>query len=326
MSRTGIHGGIRRGTAAAAVGAVLVLSTGVQASLADDAVPPPQDPAAAPAATAAAFGLAIAARQTPPATPGPDGKDAAGQQRDEGRGPDGASPTAPATGTPRTPSSIPAVPGALLPVITASPSAGWATPGPVPTSSTTPLAPGLQTTSAAAPTESRPAGGPGPVAVSGPGGVPVPNTAPAVPVAPASPAAGVAGQFPAAPAAGTGPGGAQPGIASTAGAQLVLPGAGGAAGVPLPGSVVGGGKASALDGTTASPLPTALSINARNSQPGRLPQAAGLKAAGPQAGPGRAVSATAPLPDVPDAMIWLGAGLVGVGAAAGLVFLRMRRL
>jgi hypothetical protein len=28
---------------------------------------------------------------------------------------------------------------------------------------------------------------------------------------------------------------------------------------------------------------------------------------------------------MPDAMVWLGAGLVGVGAAAGLVFLRMRR-
>lgn len=29
---------------------------------------------------------------------------------------------------------------------------------------------------------------------------------------------------------------------------------------------------------------------------------------------------------MPDALVWLGAGLVGVGAAAGLVFLRMRRL
>lgn len=37
------------------------------------------------------------------------------------------------------------------------------------------------------------------------------------------------------------------------------------------------------------------------------------------------MSSTGPLPDVPDAMVWLGAGLVGVGAAAGLVFLRMRR-
>jgi hypothetical protein len=69
-----------------------------------------------------------------------------------------------------------------------------------------------------------------------------------------------------------------------------------------------------------------LSINARNSQPVRLPQASGPQAAAAQAGPGRAVSSIGPLPDVPNAMIWLGAGLVGVGAAAGLVFLRMRRL
>jgi len=331
MSRTGIHGGIRRGTAAAAVGAVLVLSTGVQASLADDAVPPPQGPApaataAAPAATGAAFGLSIAARQTAPATPGPDGNGGAGQHRDEGRGSDEASPSAPATRTPRTPSTIPAVPGALLPVITASPSAGWTTPAPAPTSSGTPLAPGPLTPSAAAPTGSQAAAGTGSAPASGPRAVPASGAAPA---APASMRAGVPG-LPAASAGGIGPAAAQPtgqgGIAPTTGAQPGLPGAGGEARVPVPGAVQAGGDVFAPDRATPSRLPTALSINARNSQPLRLPQAAGPQAAGPQAAPGRAVSSTGPLPDVPNAMIWLGAGLVGVGAAAGLVFLRMRRL
>ena len=43
-SRTGIHGGLRRGSAAAAIGAVLVLTAGVPASQADT-VPDPGDPA-----------------------------------------------------------------------------------------------------------------------------------------------------------------------------------------------------------------------------------------------------------------------------------------
>ena len=81
------------------------------------------------------------------------------------------------------------------------------------------------------------------------------------------------------------------------------------------GTAAGGGGA-----VPSSALPTALSINARQSQPTRMPQAA----AAPE-GPGRAVSSTGPLPDMPDALVWLGAGLVGLGTAAGLVFLRMRR-
>ncbi|WP_324642513.1 hypothetical protein [Pseudarthrobacter sp. LT1] len=85
--------------------------------------------------------------------------------------------------------------------------------------------------------------------------------------------------------------------------------------------VPGSGVAASPDATHASALPTSLSINARQSQPTRAPHAAGAPA-----GPGQAVSSTGPLPGVPDAMVWLGAGLVGVGAAAGLVFLRMRRL
>ncbi|MDP9888153.1 hypothetical protein J2X98_001740 [Pseudarthrobacter enclensis] len=317
MSRTGIHGGIRRGTAAAAVGAVLVLSTGVQASLADDAVPPPQDPAA-PAASAAAFGLSIAARQTAAVTPGPDVTGGSSPQGSEGQNPAGPGAGAPAARTPRTPSAIPTVPDALLPVITVSPSADWTAAPTGPATSGTPMAPGPQTTSAAAPTGSPSVARPGASTPAGSGAASAPGAASA---AGAAPAAGVTGQLPAvaAPAEGTAPAAGQGGAAPVSGEQSAVPGAG--AGVNfLPGTLAAGADGPGAQGATASPLPTALSINARNSQPTRLPQAAGE-----QAGPGRPVSFVGPLRDVPGAMVWLGAGLVGVGAAAGLVFLRMRR-
>ena len=296
MSRTGIHGGLRRGTAAAAVGVVLVLSTGVQASLADDAAPP-QDSLVQ--ATASASG-------------GSDGAQT----------PRGKSPT------------IPAVPGALLPAVKATLStgsttapataaasvSGLAVPA-VPTVSGTPLAPGGQTP---APTPS------GTASSSAPSGAtqkprstqPIPTSATAAGAAPAAgtPAAGT----PAVPPLlGTGAGEA----ADQADAQAAGPGSGGTAGTldtDGSGAAESGGEASAAAASAgavpSSALPTALSINARQSQPTRMPQAA----AAPE-GPGRAVSSTGPLPEMPDALVWLGAGLIGLGTAAGLVFLRMRR-
>ncbi|MGN7147921.1 hypothetical protein ACTHQ6_02855 [Arthrobacter sp. SAFR-179] len=311
MSRTGIHGGLRRGTAAAAVGVVLVLSTGVQASLADDAAPP-QDPLvqATAAANAAASGGSGDART-------PRGK-------------------APA---------IPAVPGALLPAVKATLSTGSTSatatatatgdaaisglPVPVlPTVSGTPLAPGGQT---AAPTAraTAPTGAPGTSssaaqtgATQKPGSTqPGSTSAAAAGAAPAAGTPDLPGAVP--PLLGTGAGEA----ADQADAQAAGPGSGGTAGtLALDGAGAaepGGGAGTAAGGAGAAPssaLPTALSINARQSQPTRMPQAA----AAPE-GPGRAVSSTGPLPEMPDALVWLGAGLVGLGTAAGLVFLRMRR-
>ncbi|WJH23310.1 hypothetical protein [Pseudarthrobacter defluvii] len=330
LSRTGIHGGIRRGTAAAAVGAVLVLSTGVQAALADDAVSPPQDPPvqASAAASAAAFGLTIASGQ---GTPGQqeakrgDENGAPGQQGDTPAG-------TPATRAPRTPSPSISLPGTLLPVITGSASAST-TPSPSPTTSGTPLAPGPQTTAPAAPTGTGSA-----LATVRPGSPSAPGGAPA---AGTSNAAGAPGQAPVAvPPAGAPGTGAVPGGDPASGAASSVSGAG-ARGPAGPGILGADGNAAGQQGAiregtngagsseaeaTPAPalpiaLPTALSINARQSLRTRAPQAAGAPA-----GPGQAVSSTGPLPDVPDAMIWLGAGLVGVGAAAGLVFLRMRRL
>ncbi|MGN8130580.1 hypothetical protein [Paenarthrobacter sp. 22069] len=304
MSRTGIHGGIRRGAAAAAVGAVLVLSTGVQASLADDSAPPPQDPAAEARVQGAAGGAPAPADRTP-------------------------GPKAP---------SIVGVPGTLVPAVTATLStaspaaAAGATadasatalplPGlPLPTVSVTPLAPGLPSTASAAPAGSpsspapaasgsttktgsgasgsvAPAAGAGPAPAAGPATAGGPGNAAGPGSAAGDPAA--AGQTE------TGPAGAgqratdQDGLAGTTDAET-------------------GGSAS-TDATRASALPTALSINARNSQLTRAPQAAA-----PPASSARAVSSTQPLPDLQGPMVWLGAGLVGVGAAAGLVFVRMRK-
>lgn len=298
MSRTGIHGGLRRGTAAAAFGAVLVLSTGVQASLADDAVPPPQDsPAQASLAGTAADGSTATPRGKVPA--------------------------------------IPAVPGALLPAVKASLAPGSTTATaqataqasmtglplpdvPLPTVSGTPLVTGGPTTSTAAPaggassTATRPGSGtqPGPTSATAPGVAPAAGTSPAggapapTPPLPGTEAAGQAS-------------GSQDAVAAPGGAAGTA--TGGEAGGDAAGPAASGG-AVAPSPTLPTSLPTALSINARQSQPTRVPQAAAAPA-----GPGRAVSSTGPLPDMPDAMVWLGAGLVGVGAAAGLVFLRMRR-
>lgn len=306
MSRTGIHGGLRRGTAAAAVGVVLVLSTGVQASLADDAAPP-QDPLVQ--ATAAASGGSGDART-------PRGK-------------------APA---------IPSVPGALLPAVKATLSTGSTSatatatatgdasisglPVPVlPTDSGTPLAPGGQSSTPTAPATA-PTGAPGTSssapqsgATQKPGSTqPGSTSAAAAGAAPAAGTPDLPGAVP--PLLGTGAGEA----ADQADAQAAGPGSGGTAGTLAPdsaGAADSGDWAATAGGAGAAPssaLPTALSINARQSQPTRMPQAA----AAPE-GPGRAVSSTGPLPEMPDALVWLGAGLVGLGTAAGLVFLRMRR-
>lgn len=290
MSRTGIHGGIRRGAAAAAVGAVLVLSTGVQASLADDAAPPPRDPAAE------------AARTRDPKAP-----------------------------------SILAVPGALVPAVkatlstatptaTADASAGaLPVPGlPLPTVSVTPLAPGATSSPSAAPTGTTSSPVPATSGSSSKAGSSTASGSTSRQSSAAAPAAGAAPGSGAAPAAGP----ATPEAAAQAETGQVEAGQGDAGqGDAGQGGPAGTGAEAASPpwgataGATPAPaLPTALSINARHSQPTREPQAAAAPA-----GPGRAVSSTRPLPDLQAPMVWLGAGLIGVGAAAGLVFVRMRR-
>ena len=351
MSRTGIHGGIRRGTAAAAVGAVLVLSTGVQAALAEDAPAPPQDPAAQ-SSSAATVPAEAAARL--------GAMRAQWDSREDDRPAAARVPRPGAT-------TLPAVPGALLPAVTASlttSSLATSSPSPSPTPSApatadasltalplpdlplpiasgTPLVTAGQTTPSASPTATTSSQTPSPQAPSSqpPSAQEPSSKAPAQSGSPTAPGPGTASAPGIAPAPGSSP---TPGASTGAAAAGAVPppsgilgtgaaASGQAAGTQAgtPGSAVGTGSAEgaagqagpADPGATPSPaLPTALSINARHSQPNRTPQAAGAPA-----GTGHSVSSTEPLPGMSGAMVWLGAGLVGVGAAAGLVFLRMRR-
>lgn len=84
------------------------------------------------------------------------------------------------------------------------------------------------------------------------------------------------------------------------------------------GTAAGAGSAAPVaSGAAGTALPTAF---ARQPHPAQTPQAAGVPAGGRSA-----VSSTATIAGLPDAMVWLGVGLVGVGTAAGLVFFRLRR-
>lgn len=119
-SRTGIHGGLRRGAAAAAVGAVLVLSAGVPASQAADGSTDPTEPVRLAAGTDLTSGdgllkglLGGSGDYSVTASPEPS--------------PSSPSTTAPATTAPAT-----TAPAATAPVTTAP--APTATAAPVPTS------------------------------------------------------------------------------------------------------------------------------------------------------------------------------------------------
>lgn len=314
MSRTGIHGGIRRGTAAAAIGAVLVLSTGVTASLADEGgtdsgnpkVPVTLETRSGPQ-EASLRGNSGEARQN---APGQD-KD---QKKPVPKGYEGANePEEEAASTP-----VLSVPPALLPAVkaTLSPSAtAVPTPTPAPASPSS-TAPAGSATAATAPAGSAPAAAPAPTK---------PAPAPAPTVAGVSPAgASPAGSAPAAPAT------APPAAAVTAPA-----GAAATASVP---------PAAALPGTDGStpadqvpPAVEALSV------PGKDGPSAGAKGGQAEVSPlysrpqtragwtpytsegtSRSSAVLNNQPDERSALVWLGSGLVGVAGAAGLVFFRLR--
>ncbi|MGX5716978.1 hypothetical protein [Arthrobacter sp. MAHUQ-56] len=275
MSRTGIHGGLRRGTAAAAVGAVLVLSTGVPASFADDATSPPRDPAAQASGRpqpAPRASLSVPA----PLLPAVKASLAAGTT----------------TGQATVAASEPSLATTTLPLPDL----------PLPAPSGTTLAPSTPTPAAASSPASAAPAAPAPATASAP-----PHAAQAVPPAPAaavqSPGGMVAGSAAPAPGAGTQAGTATAGAPDEGNEADMAAGAAPAAPV--------------VPGTAGSTVPTAF---ARQPHPAGTPQAAGVPADGH-----RPVSSTGPIAGLPDAMVWLGVGLVGIGTAAGLVFFRLRR-
>ncbi|MET1088593.1 MAG: hypothetical protein ABWY04_15975 [Arthrobacter sp.] len=311
MSRTGIHGGIRRGAAAAAIGAVLVLTTGAPASQAEEGTPDRGD-AAAPAVDTKSLPV-VASLTGQPAR-----EDAPGQKRDKnphagGNDNPGARPAAGASAS--------AVPSALLPAITAtqSPSsrpAPTATPSPVPTA-------GGRTS--AAPTATRPAASPAGSATASPATSPT-STAEASAQAPAPAGAPAAGtQVEGAPAAGS-PGAqspASPSPAAGTASPTPAPSGPGSGAAHLPDAAKGQSgtqpSAATAPGAAAAGQASYIPIYAVQAHPGWTPS----YSAGAQ-GSVRSNAKLNTQPEPKSALVWLGSGLVGVAGAAGLVFFRLR--
>ena len=256
MSRTGIHGGLRRGTAAAAVGAVLVLTTGVQASQADDSgdgssITLEASVLTVPGALIPALGETL----EPTATGTP------------------ATTASPAETVPELPAPDVPLPSLTDPALSEPLPSGPAPSEAAPTQ-TAAAAPQLQAQDHPAP--AAPAQG---VRQS---------TAPAGPPEPAAPPA------PAAPAQD--------------------------AGAALPAA----GPASGEEPEPERPAALGPSLQAASM---RVPQAAILPgSAAPVTGARSNAAVVAAQPELQGAMVWLGAGLVVLGSAAGLVYFRLRRL
>ncbi len=321
MSRTGIHGGIRRGSAAAAIGAVLVLATGVSASQAAEVTPDPGDPAAPITQQnkilpleASRQGQSAAARQDAPGQ-NRDGKDAKGKEsggNGNGKGKQ-ADPGKAASPSPSQSASAIAVPPALLPAVTAtlSPTATAApTPSAKPSTAPTASAPGASrtpatpsATSAPAPSRTAPATS---AATPAPASAPAPDAA--VPDTPETAAAPAGEPAATAEAPASGPG--KPAATGEGQAE-------GQAGTDATAAPFAGTAATDRQATTASPL---------YSSPYAAPQAAGWTpySTGTPGSAPRSNARLAAQPEPRSAMVWLGSGLVGVAGAAGLVLFRLR--
>lgn len=290
-SRTGIHGGLRRGTAAAAVGAVLVLTTGVPASQGDEGIPQPGGDAAAA------------------------GQDAPGRNRGGKGARQAAAPSILSVPT----ALLPAVSTSLAPAVTTAPATGsvaLATPLPsipLPTPSDVPLLPAATAPAATVPVPSSPS--PDLQAQQLPGAA-----APAAPIPETAAQGAPSGAVPV-PVPASEPGGQLNGAAAgTAGGNpsgIELPAGEGGAGQPGP------GRESAAAGPEA-PVPAAAThaaAAAAQEAGGPVPQAAGV----PRSAAQRAGAIVRPQPELEAVMIGFGVGLVGLAAAAGAAYFRMRK-
>lgn len=280
-SRTGIHGGLRRGTAAAAVGAVLVLAAGVPASHGDDGNP----------------------QSGVDAGPGQDatGQDAPGQGRDGKEARQAA--TLSVLSVPA--ALLPAVTTSLAPAVTTAPTtASLALPAPLPsiplpTPSDVPLLP-----AATAP------------AVI----VPVPSSPSPESQAQELPAA----EAPAAPTPETVAQAAAPGTVPVPSSESAgeVNGAAGTGGNPSGMELPAGPGGESVAGAEA-PVPAAATQAAAAPQEagGPAPQAAGVPRSAAQS-VGAIVRSQ---PELEAVMVGLGVGLVGLAAAAGAAYFRMRK-
>lgn len=308
MSRTGIHGGIRRGGYAAAIGAVLVLTTGATASQADEGLADPGSPTVPlvqetgslltkPSRDNAGDGLQAAPGQDRE-DPGSKGTGTGASTR-ETAGPV-ASASAPALLLSLPPALFPAVTATLSPTATAVPTP---TPSasPAPTGSTP--APAASTGTAPAPAQATYG------AASQTGAAPSPAAAAttAVPTAPAVAAPATAGTPAAADASQTP---ADSGTAAS-GESSEVP----AAERPLSTTPAASPAAAAPAESQAGGAPL---YSASQAHPAWTPYSTGT-------GP-RSSATLNSQPEPRSAMVWLGSGLVGVAGAAGLVLFRLRNL
>jgi hypothetical protein len=329
MSRTGTNGGIRRGAAAAAIGAVLVLATGVPASQATEGAPDPGDPAVPAVETqslpvvAQLRGQAAAAREDAPGR-NRDGKNE--NKAPSGKGKD-SQPARAASPSPTAAPSAPAVPSALRPAVRATQKptptpAPTATASPVPTGSapapSAPVSggPASDAPVSSAPAVSRPAASAPADSARASSGT-APGVAPSAPDAvPEAPRAGAPGT-PASPETSAESGG-MPAMPASPGSTVVgdfpvtgndQSAADATAGVPsVPGTAPVGGQ------TAYVPI-----YSVPQTRAGWTPYTAAI--------PGNPVRSSATLkaqPEPKSALVWLGSGLVGVAGAAGLVFFRLR--
>ena len=294
---TGFHGGLRRGTAAAALGAVLVLSAGVPASNAVSLVPAPDTTDGADAATTASVEAgALPLDIWASVVLGPKG--------------DPTRPSAPGTGKQTPPGQR------TQPTPSPSPTTDPATPSPSPDPESPSPSP--------SPSESiAPSGTPAPAPTGGTAG---PSTGPAQAPAAPVPATGAA-------PAGTpeAPSPALPGTAAPA-APVTAPTAPGAS-AKVPAT---GGTPPATGNRAAGPAATASASAWTTTNRYGPANMAMLTSAGvlPLSGPGYGVSSApvmrsavsvSPMGEM-SPQVWWGAGLVALACAAGVAYVRMRRI
>ncbi|MFE4544894.1 hypothetical protein [Arthrobacter sp. NPDC056727] len=341
-SLTGFHGGLRRGTAAAAFGAVLVLSAGVPASNAAAAELPASDllgdsehSGTGLAATVDAAGLkawaaaALSTERDSPAEPAPSESPSAAPSESPSV-PPSLSPLVPAPApsmtisasptpavpvpSPSVPVPLPSVPVPTVPVPTAPVQTGPA-PSPARTSSGTP-APSRSAAPAPSSAETSPSGTQSPSGAASPSGSWSGSSAGTAGSSPA-------GQAPAGPApAGSAPGSSAPGTVGSPAAESSAATAETPAAEASPFAAITGLSGGAgLRGRSAAGVAGGVWGSAELSGPNNMATISSPYMRGPAESAVMGVSQNGTIAP----QVWWGAGLLALAGAAGVAAVRLRR-
>ena len=318
MSRIGIHGGIRRSAAAAAVGAVLVLTTGAQASQADPGTADPGVSTASATLDAGSLPVNVSLAVGSGAAKEP------GQPRETATAKD----TRRRTAAP----AVVSVPASLVPAVQASLTAtatATATAAVAPTSSARGLtAPAVTLPPVPLPDLPLPLPSGSPTGPSGtasaPAGAATTQAAPETQQPQAAPEVLAAQQAPADPRANA------PQVPETAAAPAVSqPSSSDGATTSaeaVPGSNASAGGVSGTAGSTGADRLVSAGRGLGQVADTRVPRAATLPGSAAASSTVRSTGTLTPAQsEMQTAVVWLGIGLVAVGGAAGLVYLRLRK-